>query len=158
VRYTEVRKWLPDYHAYIVTIDLSGRMMGFRGGQGEDCDIKGTYAPYDQNFIDFEPLILRNPRVRFTMTTNHALASTTFSKPRWITLKTRTFPTTSWGQIAIRSYLACCSLLDCLFRLRLYGSWLGHESILQSLQREYVWPQSNRNGRAAASLIGEESK
>jgi hypothetical protein len=47
--------WLPAYHAYIVTIDPNGQMMGFRGGPGENGNIATTYGPYDKYFPDFEP-------------------------------------------------------------------------------------------------------
>lgn len=55
VRFTKVFSWLPAYHAYIVTIDPSGQMMGFRGGPGENGNIATTYGPYDKYFTDFEP-------------------------------------------------------------------------------------------------------
>jgi RHS repeat-associated protein len=55
VRFTKVWGWVPAYHAYIVTIDPSGQMMGFRGGPGPTGKIKADYAPYDKYFPDFEP-------------------------------------------------------------------------------------------------------
>jgi RHS repeat-associated protein len=61
VRYTRVWGWLPAYHAYVVTIDPSGLVMGFRGGPGPSGNIKADYAPYDKYFPDFEPDVARNP-------------------------------------------------------------------------------------------------
>jgi len=61
VRYTKVWGWLPGYHAYVLTIDPSGQMMGFRGGPGENGNIATTYGPYDKYFPDYEPDVARNP-------------------------------------------------------------------------------------------------
>jgi uncharacterized protein RhaS with RHS repeats len=56
VRFTKVWGWLPVYHAYIVAVDPSGQMMGFRGGPGPGGTIKTTnYVPYDKYFPDYEP-------------------------------------------------------------------------------------------------------
>ena len=56
VRFTKVWGWVPVYHAYIVTVDPSGQMTGFRGGPGgPGGSIKTTNnVPYDKYFPDYE--------------------------------------------------------------------------------------------------------
>jgi len=62
VRYTRVWGWTPFWHAYVVTIDPSGQMMGIRAGPGENTgNITTPYGPYDKDFPDFEPDVARNP-------------------------------------------------------------------------------------------------
>jgi hypothetical protein len=62
VRYTRVLGSLPAWHAYIVTVDPSGLMMGHRAGPSDDSpNIKPEFAPYDKYFKDFEPDVARNP-------------------------------------------------------------------------------------------------
>jgi RHS repeat-associated protein len=61
VRYTRVWGWTPFWHAYVVTIDPSGLMMGFRGGPGKNGNIDTPFGPYDKDFPDFEPAVARNP-------------------------------------------------------------------------------------------------
>jgi RHS repeat-associated protein len=61
VQYERVWGWTPFYHAYVITIDPSGQMMGFRGGPGKSGNIKADYGPYDRYFPDFDPEVARNP-------------------------------------------------------------------------------------------------
>jgi RHS repeat-associated protein len=55
VKFNKVIKGLPGYHAYIVTVDPSGLMMGFRGGPNQDGNVGGFYGPYDKTFPDYNP-------------------------------------------------------------------------------------------------------
>jgi RHS repeat-associated protein len=62
VKFNKVIKGLPGYHAYIVTIDPSGAMMGFRGGPGQNGNIdtlSRDYSPKSKNdpygFPDYNP-------------------------------------------------------------------------------------------------------
>ena len=54
VKFTKVWGWLPAYHAYVVTVDPSGQMMGFRGGPDANGNVATTYGPYDKYFPDYE--------------------------------------------------------------------------------------------------------
>lgn len=61
VRYTKVFRFVPVYHAYIITIDPSGLMTGMRAGPGQTGNIHADYGPYDPKFPDFEPEVAKNP-------------------------------------------------------------------------------------------------
>ena len=57
VRFVRALGFLPGYHAYIVTIDPSGEMRGFRAGPREDGKINAgsNNLSYDKYFPDYEP-------------------------------------------------------------------------------------------------------